>query len=167
MSAYGVYVSVWPGLFDRDPERMPLARLIAVVGAQFGRYSQRVLAEHGATATSVGLLGALAEEDGLSHREMARRLWLTPATLTPVVDALEAAGHVRRGRDPSDRRVVRLHLTEPGRTWLADTYAEVAHAFRARIPAAPPEHEQIIRNHLVAVLAAINDPEGPPWPGRN
>jgi len=97
---------------------------------------------------------------------MARRLWLTPATLTPVVDALEAAGHVRRGRDPSDRRVVRLHLTEPGRSWLADTSAEVARAFRARIPAAPPEHEQIIRNHLVAVLAAINDPEGPPWPDR-
>ena len=101
--AYGICVSVWPGLFDRDPERMPLARLIAVVGAQFGRYSQRVLAEHGATATSVGLLGALAEEDGLSHREMARRLWLTPATLTPVVGAPEATRHIRRSRDRTCR----------------------------------------------------------------
>ena len=63
--------------------------------------------------------------------------------------------------------MVRLHLTEAGRSWLAVTYSEVAQAFRARIPAAPPEHEQIIRIHLVAVLAAINDPEGPPWPGRN
>lgn len=145
---------------------MPLGRLIGVVGAQFGRYSQRVLAEHGATASSVGVLGALACEDGLSHREMARRLWLTPATLTPVVDALEQAGHVRRHRDPDDRRVVRLHLTDEGREWLRSTYSEVARAFRARIPPPPPGHEQIIRDYLVAVLAAINETDGPPWPTR-
>lgn len=141
---------------------MPLGRLIAVVGAQFGRHSHRLLAEHGATATSVGLLGALAEDPGLSHREMARRLWLTPATLTPVVDALEQAGHVERRRDPDDRRVVRLHLTDAGREWLRDTHAAVGAAFKSRVPQPPPGDEAVIRRYLITVLAALNEPDGAP-----
>lgn len=161
---YDCAVTSWPGLFERDPERMPLLRLVAVAGTQLARYSQRVLAEHDATVTSIGVLSTLAESDGLSHRDIARQLWLTPATLTPVVDGLERAGHVQRERDSDDRRVLRLHLTEAGRDWLAETYDQVAHTLRASIPAAPPGHEHAIRNYLAAVLAAVNDCEGPPWP---
>ncbi|MGX6999575.1 transcriptional regulator, SarA/Rot family [Caballeronia sp. KNU42] len=36
----------------------------------------------------------------------------TPATLTPLLKHLEAAGRVNRLRDPTDERQVRIALTE-------------------------------------------------------
>ena len=46
--------------------------------------------------------------------EMSARMSLSPATLVPVVDALERKGLVRRGSDPRDRRRTPLSLTADG-----------------------------------------------------
>src|SRR5437764_4877786 len=98
--------------FEQRPEQMPLGKLIPWVSHAITRFFHDVVAEHGLTRTALAVLAALAEQDGLSHRELAEHVLLTPATLTPVVDALEAGGDIRRDRDPDDRRVVRLHLTD-------------------------------------------------------
>ncbi|UPG72715.1 MarR family transcriptional regulator [Roseomonas gilardii subsp. gilardii] len=56
----------------------------------------------------------LWEKDGLTVKEMGQRLFLDSGTLTPLLKRLEAAGLVRRTRDPSDERLVRVRLTEAG-----------------------------------------------------
>ena len=43
--------------------------------------------------------------------ELSRMLALEPASLTPVIDALERHGLVQRGRDPNDRRRTPLTIT--------------------------------------------------------
>jgi DNA-binding MarR family transcriptional regulator len=58
---------------------------------------------------------SLGHDDGLTMGELARRGGVTEKTMTGVVDRLEQAGHVLRGRDGADRRVVRVHLTPQGR----------------------------------------------------
>jgi DNA-binding MarR family transcriptional regulator len=47
--------------------------------------------------------------------DLARRAELTSGAMTSRLDALEAEGLVRRVRDPSDRRIVLVELTEKGR----------------------------------------------------
>jgi DNA-binding MarR family transcriptional regulator len=47
--------------------------------------------------------------------EMSRHMALDPSTLVPAVDKLEQKGHLRRERDPRDRRRVPLALTDAGR----------------------------------------------------
>jgi DNA-binding MarR family transcriptional regulator len=47
--------------------------------------------------------------------ELARRAELTSGAMTSRLDALEAEGLVRRVRDPNDRRIVLVELTEKGR----------------------------------------------------
>jgi DNA-binding MarR family transcriptional regulator len=47
--------------------------------------------------------------------ELAAAEQVRPPTMTRVVQALEAAGLVRRARDPHDARVHRLHATAKGR----------------------------------------------------
>jgi DNA-binding MarR family transcriptional regulator len=56
--------------------------------------------------------------------ELGKRLRLDSGTLTPLLKRLEAAGHVRRRRDPADERRVRLELTPQGRA-LRDRVTEV------------------------------------------
>lgn len=129
---------------------LPMAALLPRVGAAVDRHRRRVAARHGLTPTAIAVLAAL-EDDAPSHRDLAARLGISPATLTPVLDALESTGQVRRERDPGDRRVVRLRRTARGRDRLAGADPVV-------LPALDPRHEPAVRSWLLAVLAAV-DPD--------
>ncbi|SAK92550.1 MarR family transcriptional regulator [Caballeronia hypogeia] len=57
----------------------------------------------------------LWESDDLTVKEMAARLSLDSATMTPLLKRLEAQGYVERVRGVEDERQVYIRLTEPGR----------------------------------------------------
>jgi DNA-binding MarR family transcriptional regulator len=46
--------------------------------------------------------------------ELAAAEQVRPATMSPIVQALEREGYVRRERDDADGRVTRLHATAKG-----------------------------------------------------
>ncbi|MBA2813045.1 MarR family transcriptional regulator [Streptomyces sp. KM273126] len=52
--------------------------------------------------------------------DLAERLEVVPRAVTTLVDGLEASGRVRRVPDPSNRRVIRIELTDEGRTALRE-----------------------------------------------
>ena len=52
---------------------------------------------------------------GLKVSEISRFLGLTPPTVTQLINSLEAKELVERQADASDRRVVRIKLTEQGK----------------------------------------------------
>jgi MarR family transcriptional regulator, organic hydroperoxide resistance regulator len=156
MAAYGVAVPD-----ADDPAGLPWEVLLPRVGAAVTACHRSLLAEHGLSPTGLALLSALDHRDGLSHRELAAHLGRTPATLTPVVDALERAGSVGRARDARDRRVVRLSLTGAGRERLRRATAAVADLLPARLPSPRPEHAAVVRGYLVSVLVALDDRSGP------
>ena len=57
---------------------------------------------------------ALWEEAPLKVSELARRLSLEPATLSPLLKRLEANGMVTRERNPRDDRALAVSLTTKG-----------------------------------------------------
>lgn len=61
------------------------------------------------------------EEDGRTVGAIGERLMLDSSTITPLVKRMEAAGLVRRTRNPDDERQVRVHLTERGAALWADS----------------------------------------------
>ncbi|KOU38307.1 MULTISPECIES: MarR family winged helix-turn-helix transcriptional regulator [unclassified Streptomyces] len=50
--------------------------------------------------------------------DLAARLEVVPRAVTTLVDALEESGDVRRVPDPTNRRVIRIELTDAGRATL-------------------------------------------------
>lgn len=50
--------------------------------------------------------------------DLAARLEVVPRAVTTLVDALEAKDAVRRVPDPANRRVIRIELTDTGRSTL-------------------------------------------------
>ena len=72
-------------------------------------------AQHGAHEGQQYVLRCLWREDGLSPGEVARRLGLATPTVTRAATRMEATGLLRREPHPSDRRLVRLRLTDRGR----------------------------------------------------
>lgn len=58
---------------------------------------------------------ALWEKSPLTVRELGRLISLEPATLSPLLKRLEAAGLVTRDRHPADDRALAITLTDRGR----------------------------------------------------
>lgn len=86
-----------------------------------GKAAQRIarrardkLAASGVTPTQYAVLKVLWEGDGRSGAELGARLLMDSATITGVVDRLEAAGLVERRPHEEDRRVHSLFLTRRG-----------------------------------------------------
>lgn len=132
-----------------------LARLLPRAGQALGRRLRQAVAPHGLTPTSLGVLGVLVAGGPASHRELAAGLGVSPATLTPVVDALERAGSVVRARDGLDRRVVHVRISPEGRARFADASEQVNRAFVEHLPQLPADQEAIVRGYLVSLLAAL------------
>ncbi len=69
--------------------------------------------DHELSLRQLGVISAIRE--GVSSPgQLARRLFVTPAVVTGLLDRLERRGYVRREADPEDRRRLRLALTESG-----------------------------------------------------
>lgn len=77
------------------------------------------------------LLFGLAECSELSSRELACRAELSPATVTQMLDSLEAHGLVKRTRAAHDKRVVLTSLTSRGQQLVDERRALYEPRWRA------------------------------------
>lgn len=58
---------------------------------------------------------AISMYDHQTVSQVAKKLHLTPGTMTAMTDRLIKKGYVERKRDKADRRIIRLYLTNKGR----------------------------------------------------
>lgn len=96
---------------DRLGRLMPM---LQEVGQGMTRLSQEMSESSGLHITDVGAMSVLSRhrEPPMTIGELRRHLGLSPAAMTKLVDRLEAAGHVRRAPDATDRRRICLEVTE-------------------------------------------------------
>jgi DNA-binding MarR family transcriptional regulator len=99
---------------------------------------------------------ALWEDEPLRVSEVAERLSLEPATLSPLLKRLENAGLVTRRRDPDDERAVAVALTPAGRRLRADA-ERIPPAVMARLGMGLAELEEL-RDRLTTVIEAARHP---------
>jgi MarR family transcriptional regulator, organic hydroperoxide resistance regulator len=81
---------------------------------------RQVLDPLGLTHPQYLVMLALWQHGSLSVKELSRLLQLDPGTLSPLLKRLEAAGLVRRERNPEDQRNLALTLTDAGRRLRAE-----------------------------------------------
>lgn len=68
----------------------------------------------GLTVIEWYILRALYDQDGQHASELARAVGRAATSFTPNLDKLQNKGLIERRADPSDRRAVRIYLTESG-----------------------------------------------------
>ena len=78
------------------------------------RLGARTLAPLGIDGRHYGVLAALAELGPVSQQTLADIFAVDRSTMVGFVDELECKGHVRRAKNPSDRRAYALELTQSG-----------------------------------------------------
>jgi DNA-binding MarR family transcriptional regulator len=97
-----------------------LCYAIYSAGMAIQRAYKPLLDTLGLTYPQYLVLNSLWHEDGQAVGRIAERLGLESSTLTPVLKRLEAAGLVRRTRNPKNERQVLVALTEAGRALEAE-----------------------------------------------
>lgn len=76
---------------------------------------ERAIARRGVTVAQWTVLIAIYRGDATTPREVARFVDVDGGAVTRLVDRLVAKGLIARQADPSDRRSIRLVLTDRGR----------------------------------------------------
>ena len=97
---------------ERQEIALLLRRLTVELDAVGGRFAQM----HGLNRTDVRALVAIMDAarrgEALTAGQLGEAVDLRSASLTALLDRLEKVGHVRRVRDPEDRRRVSLEMSE-------------------------------------------------------
>ena len=123
-----------------DDEQLEVWRGFLNAHARVTRAIGRDLADAGLPDLSwYDLLWSLYRRPGRSLRvkELADAVVLSPTAMSRFVDRVEAAGYVRRERDPDDRRALQVTLTDEGVELLRRMW---------------PVYEQGIERHFAAHL---------------
>jgi DNA-binding MarR family transcriptional regulator len=101
---------------DRDRVRQEVALLLRRLNVELDAVGQRFATMHGLGRTDVRALVAIMDAarrgEALTAGTLGQAVELSSASVTALVDRLERAGHVRRVRDPQDRRRVVLEMSE-------------------------------------------------------
>jgi MarR family transcriptional regulator, organic hydroperoxide resistance regulator len=82
-------------------------------------YSKRVEHNTGLTSSQLWAIKVLAEAAPMMVSELARRMYLHPATVVGILNRLEAHGLIEKTRSKEDRRVVWVELTPKGKKLVA------------------------------------------------
>jgi MarR family transcriptional regulator, organic hydroperoxide resistance regulator len=104
---------------------------------------------------------ALWQHAPLSVRRLSGLLRLDPGTLSPLLKRLEAAGYLRRERDPADERSLAVTLTPAG-TALRERAEQIPPAVVERL-GLPIEELRRLHTALTRVIAAA-EPAAIPAP---
>ena len=100
-----------------------VARKLIVYSRSLAKGS--LIAAGGANVGETPVLQYLSSADGdVIPSKIAKKLGLSRARMSHILDALETKGYVMRRTDPSDRRRVLVSITESGRDYAAKKNAE-------------------------------------------
>lgn len=134
-----------------------LRRVFQVVNEQ----SKRVERETDLTGPQLWAIKMISEAAPIKVSELARRMYLHPATVVGILDRMEGKGLVSRTRSQEDRRVVEIDLTAKGKE-IVDRAPEVAQGLLVRGLEPLPE-EKLLQiadglDQLVEILGAQEIP---------
>lgn len=101
---------------DQNPAVTPLSVLqrfrVLIRTAQ--RHSQWIERRSGVTGAQLWAMQELRDVPGLRVGDLAKSMALHQSTASNMIDKLETAGLLRKERQTTDNRVVRLYLTDAG-----------------------------------------------------
>ena len=129
--------------------------LISRMGMVAERHFATRIATVGLTPRLWGVLNVLDHEGPISQQSLGRSVGVDPSSMVATIDELEHKGLVERRRHPSDRRAHALHITELGRTTLAQG-RKVAKAAQEELLAPLDESERELLHALLLRLAVAS-----------
>lgn len=140
-------------------------RTLASVSQGYADRVSRHLDVHRSDLSAMSVIAASAARgQSTSAGQLARRLLMSPAAVTALVDRLERAGHVRRHRDERDRRRVVLGLTGYAGQVSGVMFRPLSHHLQEALSAYSDEELDLVARVLDDAVAATRRALAEPLP---
>jgi MarR family 2-MHQ and catechol resistance regulon transcriptional repressor len=110
----------------KDDPYLKVLRPLVEAYLAFSREDNRHIRSMRLTPSQFDVIATLGGTDGMTCSELSEATLVTKGTLTGVLDRLEKKGVIRRTAVKSDRRCIKIRLTDHGDTLFQKTF--VAHA---------------------------------------
>ena len=143
-----------------EPERPPIGLLLARAAKSVSRAFDDALAEAGGSLPVWLVLISLKSRPLGNQRELAGVVGIREATLTHHLNAMDVQGLVTRRRDPANRRVHLVELTEAGET-LFLRLRDAAFAFDQRLRRGLSDRDAAVLEGLLLRLERNVADDGP------
>ena len=134
------------------PRDVPVGLLVARTAKVLGRAFDDALAAAGGSTPTWLVLLSLTSASHRTQAELAAAVGVRQPTLTHHLDGMERAGLVTRTRDPDNRRVQQVSLTEAGEG-LFRRLRVAAAVFDRQLRAGVPDTEVAELRRVLARLA--------------
>ena len=143
-----------------DPaERHEIALLLRRLTVELDAVGSRFASEHGLNRTDVRALVAIMDAarrgEALTAGQLGEAVDLRSASVTALVDRLEKVGHVRRVRDPEDRRRVALQISESAMAAGGEHFGGLARDLVAAMGAYSDDELAVVRRFLTEMTDVI------------
>lgn len=139
--------------------RLEVALLLRRLTVELDAVGQRFAQEHGLNRTDVRALVAIMDAARRGEPMTAGRLGeaveLRSASVTALLDRLERAGHVRRVRDPEDRRKVALEMSASAMAAGAEHFGGLQRDLSAAMESYTDDELAVVRRFLLDMTAVI------------
>jgi DNA-binding MarR family transcriptional regulator len=133
--------------------RQELALLLRRLTVELDAVGQRFAQLHGLNRTDVRALVAIMDAarrgEALTAGGLGAAVELRSASVTALVDRLEKVGHVRRVRDPEDRRRVALEMSDAALAAGGEHFGGLARDLTAAMEGYSDEELAVVRRFLL------------------
>lgn len=146
---------------SRPSAGVPIGLQLTNTARGVSRAFDAALAASGGSLPTWQILLCVKTGSTTNQRELADAMGIQGATLTHHLNSMESDGLVTRRRNPSNRRVHVVELTDQGEAAFL-RLREVAVAHDRRLRAGLEEHElDLVRNVLIRMLSNVTDSSSP------
>ena len=154
----------WVGR-GREPEQPPTLRALRDLVSAGSRVTHAVSRRAGLSESELVTLEHLSREQ-IGPAEVARRLEVSTAAATGIVDKLVSRGHVERRPHEVDRRRTELHITDSGRSEIVAHLMPMFVALDRHDASFSEEEKAVVERYLRGATKAMEQVAGPsPRPG--
>jgi len=135
-----------------------LRRTIKAIN-EFSKSAER---ETGLTGHQLWAIKLVADNSPIKVSDLARQMYLHPATVVGILDRLASKGLVQRSRSTEDKRVVEIDLTAEGRE-IVDRMPDMAEGMLAKkleaLPGKMFSHVSKGMREIVGILRGQGKPD--------
>ncbi|GFE62623.1 MarR family winged helix-turn-helix transcriptional regulator [Geobacter sp. AOG2] len=128
----------------------------------FNDYSKKAKRETGLTGPQLWAIKMIAENAPVKVSDLARLMFVQPATVVGILDRLEKKGLAARTRSQNDRRVVTIELTPDGKD-LVNQAPEVVQGHLVKgLETLPVQRLLLIEDGMEQLVKILGAQEIPP-----
>lgn len=106
-----------------DMDNMPMIGIMRQIMHMSMQQGCSMLEQYDLKMGQAGILFIMEYYGEMSQRELASKMNVSPPSITAAIQKMEKLKYIRREPDSRDQRVMRLSLTEKGRSCLTRTKA--------------------------------------------